>query len=59
MIKFRILRLGDYSRLSVWALCNHKGSYKREKCGLKGVGDVTTEVRSWSDSRKEAYTKEC
>lgn len=29
--KIRILKWGDYSGLSEWSQCTHKGSYKRQK----------------------------
>ena len=52
-LKSRILRWGDYSRLSAWAQHNHKGPFNAV------VGDVTMEARDWSDARKGLQAKEC
>lgn len=30
MIKLRVLRWGDYSEISRWAPCNHKGTHRKE-----------------------------
>lgn len=43
MIKLSSLRRGDYSGLSRWVQCKHKGLYKREAAGSQIEKDVTTE----------------
>ena len=53
LIKLRILRWGDYSRLSAWAQHNHKGPFNAV------VGDVTMEARDWNDAEKGPGAKEC
>lgn len=46
MIKLRIFIWEDYSVLSQWAQCNHKGPNKRDSGGDRGrgEGDVMTEA---------------
>lgn len=53
IIKLRILRRGDYPRLSGWAQwSNHTGSYEKESGEsrteeqLTGIGNVTREARA-------------
>lgn len=54
MIRIRILRWRDYLVLSRWSLNVHKGPCMREpRKSKEEVGEVITEVRVWSDGRKE------
>lgn len=59
MMKLRIWRWGDWSRLCMWIQYNHRilikssleGQSQRRRCDNKRWG--------WSDSRKRPWTKEC
>lgn len=39
MIMFRILRWGDYPRLSRWARCHHQGPYQRDEGSIRVRGE--------------------
>lgn len=47
VFKLRILRWGDYSSLSGWAWCNHKGPYKKDTGEVsQRESNVITEAKS-------------
>ena len=46
MIKLRILRCGDYPRLSRWAQCNHRAHHKKE------AGESVRNVKKGAEVRE-------